>query len=176
MRAQVANESNKLRAALDSHPEKNKKVLQQKLIAGQLSLCMDNILETQVDTLQGYKGNSEEFTRYSSDDYASLIAFDLASLTTPVTLTEQEVLLTYELEEATEKMKLESSTKPLSDSNTATIAGFDFASMGRMTSVVYILIVVSMLAAVIAVLIKAAQPEPDFNKQRREKLESRKKK
>lgn len=48
--------------------------------------------------------------------------------------------------------------------------------MGRLTQLVYILVVASILVAVIGVLFKAAQPEPDFNKQRREKLESRKKK
>lgn len=113
---------------------------------------------------------------YSSDDYASLIAFDLAALPTPVSLSEKEVLLTFELEETTERMKLDSANKLEKDTSSTTIAGFDFASMGRMTSVVYILIVASLLAAVIAVLFKAVQPEPDFNKKRREKLESRKKK
>ena len=42
--------------------------------------------------------------------------------------------------------------------------------MGRYTQLIYVLIVAAILGGIIGVLIKAGQPEPDFNKQRREKL------
>ena len=113
LKSQAFNGSKTWQAAVESHPEKNKKVLQQKLLVGQLSHCLDNILETQVDTLQGYKGNSEEFRQWSSDEYSSLIAFDLAALPAPVTLTEPEVLMTFEFEEIIEKIKAESGNKAL---------------------------------------------------------------
>jgi len=48
--------------------------------------------------------------------------------------------------------------------------------MGHYTQLIYVLIVAAILGGIIGVLIKAGQPEPDFNKQRREKLESRRKK
>jgi len=126
--------------------------------------------------LQGYKGAVEEFRQWSADEFTSLIAFDLAALPAPVTLTDQEVLTTYEIEETIERINSDSGNKAVAEAGSTTIAGFDFTNMGRVTQLVYILIVVSILAAIIGVLFKAAQPEPDFNKQRREKLESRKKK
>jgi uncharacterized lipoprotein YajG len=46
LKSQAINGVKKWQAAVDSHPEKNKKVLQQKLLVGQLNLCLDNILET----------------------------------------------------------------------------------------------------------------------------------
>lgn len=70
-------------------------------------------METQVDTLQGYKGNAEEFRQWSNDEYSSLIAFDLAALPAPVNLTEPEVLMTFEFEETIERIKAESGNKAL---------------------------------------------------------------
>ena len=54
-----------------------------------------------------------------------MIAFDINTVSTPVTLKESEELLLYELEETTEKMKSESK-KVEKEPGAMTIASFDF--------------------------------------------------
>jgi hypothetical protein len=57
-----------------------------------------------------------------------------------------------------------------------TIAFFDFANMGTFQSLLYIIAVAGILGFALSFLFKAVAPEPDLAKQRREKIESRKKK
>ncbi len=59
----------------------------------------------------------------------------------------------YELEETTEKMK--DSKTIVKEPGSMTIASFDFASMGRVTQLIYITIVAAILGGIIGVLYKA---------------------
>jgi len=50
----------------------------------------------------------------------------------PYKITEPELMLVYEIEEATERIRSENTTKVQKEMGSTTIAGFDFASMGTM--------------------------------------------
>ena len=72
---------------------------------------MDNIKESQVDALQGFKASPELFEAYATDEYAKLIAFDIKTVSAPITLTQEETVFNFEMEEVGERIKLEVSDK-----------------------------------------------------------------
>jgi hypothetical protein len=69
---------------VNSHPEKNKKLIMQKWQAKKAQMCLDNISETQMDALQGYKANSAEFPLWNSAEYSSLVAVDINAFPVPL--------------------------------------------------------------------------------------------
>lgn len=103
-----------------------------------------------------------------------MIAFDINALAAPVTLTETETVLNFEMEEVGEKIKLEKSDKVAKELGQTTLAFFDLQGMGKATQLIYIAVVVGFLVLIFFVVMKSLQPEPDFAKQRREKLAERK--
>lgn len=86
---------------------------------------MDNITESQVDTLQGFKASPELFEAYATDEYAKLIAFDIKTVIAPITLTQEETVFNFEMEEVGERIKLEVSDKVQKELGTTTLAFFD---------------------------------------------------
>ena len=147
-----------------------------KYLAQRTKQCTDSIRESQVDALLGYRTEPGEFPQWKDEDYTKLINVDIKSQGESYKLTEDELMLVYEIEEATDRIRSDATTKVQKEMGTTTIAGFDFANMGTAMSLLYIVLIGGIIAAVLSVLFKAVQPEPDFQKQRREKIESRKKK
>lgn len=147
-----------------------------KYLAQRTKQCTESIRESQVDALQGYRTEPGEFPQWNDEDYMKLINVDIKSQGETYKLMDDELMLVYEIEEATERIRSDATTKVQKEMGAITISGFDFTNMGFAMSLLYIILIGGIIAAVLSVLFKAVQPEPDFQKQRREKIESRKKK
>ena len=119
-------------ALISENANANKKEVMNKFLAQRTKLCMDNITESQIDKLQGYRSEPQEFAQWNDDQYSKLINIDLKSQPAPYKITEPEIMLVYEIEEATERIRSENTTKIQKEMGSTTIAGFDFASMGTM--------------------------------------------
>lgn len=118
-------------------------------------MCLNSISETQMDALQGYKTNSEEFPLWNSAEYQSLINYDIASMKVPVQLTQAELDMVYETEELIDKLRAEGSAKVQKEMGSTTIAFFDFANMGTFQGLVYIIAIGAILGYVVSILLKA---------------------
>ena len=151
-----------LRANLDSHPEPNKKNLLNKYMVAIQKQCIENISQTQIDTLQAYKNVPEDFELYNQEEYAKLVAFDLNTFTAPATVTDSETVFIFEIEEIGEKLKTEASEKQAKELGQTTLAFLDLQSMSKVTQLLYFAAVFTILGLIFSVIFKAVQPEPDF--------------
>lgn len=84
-----------------------------------------------------------------------MIAFDINTIKAPVTLTEKESALTYEIEDIQEKIKSDVNEKVAKELGQTTLAFFDLQAMGRATQLIYIAVVVGILGLIFAVVFKA---------------------
>lgn len=91
-------------------------------------------------------------------------------------LTQADLDLVFETEEIIDHLRSAGTEKIQKEMGSTTIAFFDFASMGTFTGLLYIVAIGGLLGFVINLLFQAVQPQPDLAKQRREKIEQRKKK
>lgn len=74
-------------------------------------MCLDDVSESQVDTLRGYKATrGADFPDWAREDYANLVAFDITAVPAPMTISESELLFLYETEEIIDNLRMVGST------------------------------------------------------------------
>lgn len=152
--------------------------------------CTGEITPEQVQTLQEYKTEALTFD-YKQENYKDLLYIDWEALkyvpenpdeeiegqgTGPVDMSEEELIMSNEVEELADEMKREANEDIKANMGKTSIAFMDINNMSTSQNIIFLSVVFGLAyAAFKFVYAELVENKDDFNKERKEKIATRKK-
>ena len=177
---------------MQEHPTLDKSRLLSKVLAQMMIRCTGAIQKDQIDYLLQYKMTPLD-VNYKSAGYPDLILVDWEALkpipanpeeglmegegTGPVEMTQQEILMSNEVEDLSDELKRESDEDLRGSIGKTSIAFIDIENMGGLANAFILLTILSLFGGIGYYLYsELKEGEVDINEQRKEELRRRKEK
>lgn len=177
---------------VQDHPTTDKSRLLSKILAQMMIRCTGAIQEDQVNHLQQFKQTPLD-ANYKATGYPDLILVDWESLkpvpanpdeglqpgegTGPVEMTQQEVLMSNQVEDLSDELKRESEEDLRGSLGKTSIAFIDIENMGFFANFFVVITVLSLFAGIGYYFYnELVLGDVDINEQRKEQLRTRKEK
>ena len=149
-----------------------------KILSQMMIFCREHISDNQVDELQKFKDNSQDFD-WTRPDYKTLLNFDInrykvnenlpkEKQEAPIELSQAEAAMQTIVEDLSEEMKREREEEMRGRGNAPSIFFMDLQNLTGFTALLYIGGIIGFFGIVFYFLINKIMEKPvDFNKQKR---------
>ena len=161
-----------------AHPTLNKERLMNKILSQMMIYCREHIKDNQVEELQKFKDNSQDFD-WTQKDYKPLLNFDInrykvdenlpkEKQEAPIELSQSEAAMQTIVEDLSEEMKREREEEMRGRGNAPSIFFMDLQNLTGFTALLYIAGIIGFFGIVFYFLINKIIAKPvEFTKQKR---------
>lgn len=178
VRSLYSTEEKSVQDFVMAHPTLNKERLMNKILSQMMIYCREHIKDSQVEELQKFKDNSQDFD-WTQKDYKPLLNFDInrykvdenlpkEKQEAPIELSQSEAAMQTIVEDLSEEMKREREEEMRGRGNAPSIFFMDLQNLTGFTALLYIAGIIGFFGIVFYFLINKIIAKPvEFTKQKR---------
>ena len=178
VRSLYSTEEKSVQDFVMAHPTLNKERLMNKILSQMMIYCREHIKDSQVEELQKFKDNSQDFD-WTQKDYKPLLNFDInrykvdenlpkEKQEAPIELSQSEAAMQTIVEDLSEEMKREREEEMRGRGNAPSIFFMDLQNLNGFTALLYIAGIIGFFGIVFYFLINKIIAKPvEFTKQKR---------